>query len=56
MLSVDLTLNNVEVLDSMYNEEFDIEWDEHDMVQAPEDDWIASVLGEESEVIDGISC
>lgn len=36
---------------TMYNEEFDISWDENDIIQAPEDDWIASVLGDESETI-----
>ncbi len=52
MLSVDLTLNNVEVLDNMYNEDFDISWDENDIIQAPEDDWVTAILGSESEVID----
>jgi|TARA_B100000073_G_scaffold119036_1_gene96373 hypothetical protein len=36
----------------MYDIEFDISWDENDQVQAPEDDWVAAVLGSESEVIE----
>jgi hypothetical protein len=56
MLNAVQTSNNVEDLVSMYNEEFDIQWDENDMIQAPEDDWIAAVLGDEQETIDGISC
>ena len=36
----------------MYNEDFDISWDENDIIQAPEDDWVAAILGSESEVID----
>lgn len=36
----------------MYDVDFDIAWDENDMVRTPEDDWIASVLGDETEVID----
>jgi len=52
MLNAVQTLNNVEDLDSMYNEDFDISWDENDIIQAPEDDWVAAILGSESEVID----
>ena len=52
MLNAVQTLNNVEVLDSMYNEDFDISWDENDIIQAPEDDWVAAILGSETEVID----
>jgi len=37
---------------SMYSEDFDISWGENDIIQAPEDDWISSVLGDESETID----
>ena len=35
----------------MYNEQFDISWDENDVIQAPEDDWIASVIGTEEDAI-----
>ena len=52
MLNAVQTLNNVEDLDSMYNEDFDISWDENDIIQAPEDDWVTAILGSESEVID----
>ncbi|ADO97282.1 hypothetical protein SSM1_068 [Synechococcus phage S-SM1] len=41
----------MDLVNTMYNEEFDISWDENDIIQAPEDDWIASVLGDESETI-----
>ena len=52
MLNAVQTLNNVEDLDSMYNEDFDISWDENDIIQAPEDDWVTAILGSETEVID----
>ena len=52
MLNAVQTSNNVEDLDSMYNEDFDISWDENDIIQAPEDDWVAAILGSETEVID----
>lgn len=35
----------------MYDEQFDISWDENDVIQAPEDDWISSVIGTEEEAI-----
>ena len=41
----------MDLVNTMYNEEFDISWDENDIIQAPEDGWIASVLGDESETI-----
>ena len=52
MLNAAQTLNNVEDLVSMYNEDFDISWDENDIIQAPEDDWVTAILGSETEVID----
>lgn len=51
MLNAVQTLNNVEDLDSMYNEDFDISWDENDIIQAPEDDWVSAILGSEDETI-----
>ncbi len=36
---------------SMYNEDFDISWDENDIIQAPEDDWVSAILGSEDEII-----
>jgi len=36
---------------SMYNEDFDISWDENDIIQAPEDDWVSAILGSEDETI-----
>jgi hypothetical protein len=45
------TMNNSEVLDSMYDEQFDVTWDENDMIQVNEDDWISSVIGTEEEAI-----
>ena len=35
----------------MYNEDFDISWDENDIIQAPEDDWVSAILGSEDETI-----
>ena len=52
MLSAVTNKNNVEDLVSMYDENFDISWDENDIVQAPEDDWVTAILGSESEIID----
>jgi len=47
-----LSLHKKEDLVMMYDVDFDIAWDENDMVRTPEDDWISSVLGDETEVID----
>ena len=44
-------MNNSEVLDSMYDEQFDVTWDENDMIQVNEDDWISSVIGTEEDAI-----
>ena len=30
----------------LYDEDFDLEYSEDDVVQEPEDDWISSVLGD----------
>lgn len=35
----------------MYDEQFDVTWDENDMIQVDEDDWIASVIGTEQDAI-----
>ena len=51
MLNAVQTLNNVEDLDSMYNEDFDIQWDENDMIQVPEDDWVSSIIGTDEDAI-----
>ncbi len=40
---------------SMYDENFDISWDENDICQAPEDDWVSAILGSENEVIDELT-
>ena len=44
-------MNNLEVSDSMYDEQFDVTWDENDMIQVNEDDWISSVIGTEEDAI-----
>jgi len=44
-------MNNSEVLDSMYDEQFDVTWDENDMIQVMEDDWVSSIIGTEEEAI-----
>lgn len=36
----------------MYDEQFGITWDENDVIQAPEDEWISSVIGSNEEVIE----
>ena len=44
-------MKHSEVLDSMYDEQFDVTWDENDMIQVDEDDWISSVIGTEQDAI-----
>ena len=44
-------MNNSEVLDSMYDEQFDVTWDENDMIQVMEDDWVSSIIGTEEDAI-----
>ena len=40
---------------SMFSDEtFNVSWDENDMVQVVEDDWVSSILGSEDEVINDI--
>tara|TARA_B100002019_G_scaffold238624_1_gene213786 strand:+ start:3473 stop:3622 length:150 start_codon:yes stop_codon:yes gene_type:complete len=41
-----MDLDSISRNEPMYDEEFDLEWSENDVVQEPEDDWISSVLGE----------
>ena len=49
---IQLELHKTTDLDSMskskklYDEDFDLEYSEDDVVQEPEDDWISSVLGD----------
>lgn len=38
----------------MTDDTFGISWDENDMVQVEEDDWVSSILGSEDEVINDI--
>ena len=35
----------------MYDEDFQVSWDENDQVQVQEDEWISSVLGTEEDAI-----
>jgi hypothetical protein len=35
----------------MYDETFKVEWDENDMIQIEEDDWVSSILGTEQDAI-----
>ena len=35
----------------MTDETFGVSWDENDMVQVAEDDWVSSILGTEDEAI-----
>jgi hypothetical protein len=51
-ISNDATMKNkMEVSASMYDEQFDVTWDENDMIQVNEDDWISSVIGTEQDAI-----
>ena len=36
---------------SMYDEDFQVSWDENDQVQVQEDEWISSVIGTEQDAI-----
>ena len=38
----------------MYDEQFGITWDENDVIQVEEDDWISSVIGTEEDAIGGL--
>jgi len=35
----------------MTDDTFGVSWDENDMVQVQEDDWVSSILGSEEEAI-----
>ena len=35
----------------MSDDTFNVSWDENDMVQVQEDDWVSSILGSEEEAI-----
>jgi len=35
----------------MTDDTFNVQWDENDMIQVREDDWVASILGTEEEAI-----
>jgi len=35
----------------MYDEQFDVTWDETDMIQVEEDEWISSVIGTDEDAI-----
>ena len=47
----DSMLNKMEDLASMYDEQFDVTWDDNDMIQVPEDEWISSVIGTDEDAI-----
>ena len=51
MLNAVQTLNNVADLVSIHVEDFDIQWDENDMIQVPEDDWVSSIIGTDEDAI-----
>lgn len=44
-------LNKMEDLANMYDEQFDVTWDDNDMIQVPEDEWISSVIGTDEDAI-----
>lgn len=35
----------------MTDDDFNVTWDENDMVQVAEDDWVSSILGTEQDAI-----
>ena len=35
----------------MSDDTFNVQWDENDMIQVQEDDWVSSILGTEEEAI-----
>lgn len=35
----------------MTDDTFNVQWDENDMIQVQEDDWVSSILGTEEEAI-----
>lgn len=37
-----------------FDEDFNISWDENDIIQVQEDEWVSSILGSEEEVIGDI--
>tara|TARA_S200002703_G_scaffold24461_1_gene21254 strand:- start:3770 stop:3997 length:228 start_codon:yes stop_codon:yes gene_type:complete len=47
----DSMLNKMEDLANMYDEQFDVTWDDNDMIQVPEDEWISSVIGTDEDAI-----
>tara|TARA_Y100000004_G_C8756745_1_gene344750 strand:+ start:249 stop:470 length:222 start_codon:yes stop_codon:yes gene_type:complete len=45
------TMNKMEDSVSMYDEQFDVTWDDNDMIQVAEDEWISSVIGTDEDAI-----
>jgi len=44
-------MNKMEDSVNMYDEQFDVTWDETDMIQVEEDEWISSVIGTDEDAI-----
>ena len=38
----------------MFDETFNVQWDENDMCQVEEDSWVTDVLGSEDEIINDL--
>jgi hypothetical protein len=38
----------------MFDETFNVQWDDNDMIQVQEDSWVTDILGTEDEIVDDI--
>lgn len=38
----------------MFDEDFNVQWDENDMIQVQEDSWVTDILGSEDEIVGDI--
>lgn len=38
----------------MFDEDFNVQWDENDMIQVQEDSWVTDILGSENEIVEDI--
>ena len=38
----------------MFDEPFNVQWDDNDMIQVQEDSWVTDILGTEDEIVDDI--
>lgn len=38
----------------MFDETFNVQWDDNDMIQVQEDAWVTDILGSEDEIVEDI--